>query len=481
MAICAVGPVPIAAGAEDHSAMAARLVDGYREKLAQLADWCDQQGLADQAVQTRDWLKPRDPARLFVPVLPAEVGPPPPAQDEPQSVAEWHKRFYGLRQEQAGAYYVLARKAVKASHASLAFDLILAALRENPDHDAIRKLLGFRQYRGRWLTNYEMRRAQAGYVWHERFGWLKRNQVDQYEQGKRYYQGRWITAEEDAQLHANIAAGWVVGTEHYNILTNRGIEEAVRLGKRLEGLYRVWKQLFIGFYATERQLAGLLEGNAANIELPQHNVVYFRDRSEYVATLRPLSKNIDISLGIYIHGPTAVTRSPAVYFFAGDDSDEATLFHEAVHQLFHESRRVSPLVGQACNFWIIEGAAMYFESLREDNGYHVLGGFDTQRMLDARFRLFDSRFYVPLASFCELNMTDMQSDPRIGMLYSQAAGLCHFLIHADSGRYRDALVGYLNAVYDGRDDVGTLSRLTGRTYAELDRQYEEYMAAGGKQ
>ena len=60
-------------------------------------------------------------------------------------------------------------------------------------------------------------------------------------------------------------------------------------------------------------------------------------------------------------------------------------------------------------------------------------------MLDARFRLLESRFYVPLASFCELNMTDMQSDPRIGMLYSQAAGLCHFLIHADSGRYCDAL------------------------------------------
>ena len=480
MAVGSAGPVPIAAGAEDHSAMAARLVDGYREKLAELADWCDQRELADEALQTRDWLKPRDPARLFVPVLPAEVGPPPPPQGEAEAAAEWHKRFYRLRQEQAAAYYVLARKAVKASHASLAFDLIMEALRENPDHDAIRKLLGFRQYRGRWVTNYEIRRAQAGYVWHERFGWLKRNQVDQYEQGKRYHQGRWITAEEDARLHADIAAGWVVATEHYNILTNRGIEEAVRLGKKLEGLYRVWKQLFIGFYATERQLAGLFEGQAATIQLPQHNVVYFRDRRDYVATLRPISKNIEISLGSYIHGPTTVTKLPAVYFFAGDDSDEVTLFHEAVHQLFHESRKVSPLVGRACNFWIIEGAAMYFESLREENGYHVLGGFDTQRMLDARFRLLESRFYVPLATFCELNMTDMQSDPRIGMLYSQAAGLCHFLIHADGGRYRDALVGYLNAVYDGRDNVGTLSRLTGRPYAELDRQYAEYMAAGGK-
>lgn len=472
-----------ASGAEDYSAAITKLVDDYGQDLEELALWCDEQGLAAQAAETRGWLKPRDPNRLFISVLPDEVGPPDPPEGAGADVVSWHKRFHQLRREQAGAYYTIARKAAKVKQASLAFDLIMAALRENPDHESIRRLLGFRQYRGQWMTQYEMKRARVGYVWHKRFGWIKRGHVAQYEEGKRYYNGRWITAEQDAQLHADIRNGWVISTEHYNILTNRSIEEAVALGEKLEGLYRVWKQLFIRYYATDAQVAGLFEGRAANIQLPQHNVVYFRDRADYIRTLKPYSPGIEISLGIYIHGirdPNAITQEPAAYFFAGQDSDEATLQHEAVHQLFHESRRVSSNVGRESNFWVIEGVAMYFESLKEENGSHVLGGFDTQRVLDARYRLLKTRFYIPLSDFCSLGMGDIQQHKDIGMLYSQAAGLFFFLVHYDNGRYRDNVVDYLNAVYNGTDSPDTLSRLTGQPLEELDRQYAEFMVQGGE-
>ena len=60
-------------------------------------------------------------------------------------------------------------------------------------------------------------------------------------------------------------------------------------------------------------------------------------------------------------------------------------------------------------------------------------------------------------------------------LYSQAAGMASFLIHDDGGRYRDALVAYLTDVYSGRDEADTLSRLTGVSYAELDKQYRAFM------
>ena len=439
--------------------------------------------MAQQAEETRRWVRPRDPTRLFVSVLPDEIGPPAPPEDASADVAAWHKQFYKLRREQAGSYYALARKAVKAGQASLAFDLIMSALRDDPDHKSIRQMLGFQQYRGKWLTNYEKDRARKGYVWHERFGWIKRNQVSQYEEGKRLHEGRWITADEDARLHADIRNGWVISTEHYNILTNDSIEEAVALGAKLEGLYRVWKQLFIRYYASESQVAGLFEGQAARLQLPQHNVVYFRDRHEYVSALRPNSPSIEISLGIYIHGATTISKKPAMYFFAGDDSDLPTLFHEATHQLFHESRKVSQMVGHGSNFWVIEGVAMYFESLKQENGSHVLGGFDTERIEVAQIRLFNPqhRFYEPLATFCELNITDIQADQeRIAMRYTQAAGLFFFLMHYENGRYRDAAVAYLNAVYSARDNVQTLSQLTGRTYEELDREYVEFMRPTGQ-
>ena len=60
-------------------------------------------------------------------------------------------------------------------------------------------------------------------------------------------------------------------------------------------------------------------------------------------------------------------------------------------------------------------------------------------------------------------------------MYSQAAGLTHFLIYYDNARYRDALVSYLSVVYAGRDNHDTLARLTGASYGELDKQYREFL------
>ena len=118
---------------------------------------------------------------------------------------------------------------------------------------------------------------------------------------------------------------------------------------------------------------------------------------------------------------------------------------------------------------------MYMESLREENGWYVLGGLDDQRMHAAAFRLLQSRFYVPLAEFSGYGMDQLQHDPRIATLYSQAAGLTHFLIHYDRGRYRDVLVAYLNLIYSGRDAPNSLPELCRVSFSALDGQYRQFV------
>jgi len=464
------------ARAEDLYETARGLVEDYAGQLAELADWCDQRGLADQARKTRSWLSLRDPTKLYVTVLPQEVGRPEPPADSPADLIEWDTRFGRLRRDQANALFELSRRAIRSHRASLAFDLVLAALRENPDHEAIRRLLGYQAYRGQWRSLYEVQKLRSGQVWHDRFGWLPRAYVHRYEEGQRVLDGQWISAEEDAQRRRHINVGWDIETEHYMIRTNHSIEAGVDLGRQLERLYRVWKQLFIRFYASEAEVAALFAGGSRR-RAPirpgrRHGVVYFRDRDDYNRSLRPTLPNIEISIGVYVE------NSRRAYFFAGEDYDRRTLYHEATHQLFHESRPVAPGVGLKQNFWIIEGIAMYMESLREEDGYHVLGGFDDLRMQAARYRLLNDGFYVPLAEFTSYGMEAIQSDKRIATLYSQAAGLTHFLIHYDGGRYRDALVAYLASVYSGHDNANTLAQLTGTRYSELDRQYREFMEQG---
>ncbi|NUQ66508.1 MAG: hypothetical protein HUU20_28940 [Pirellulales bacterium] len=475
LAAVALAAKPLPAVADEFDRAASELLDKYAKELDQLAAWCDSQGLADQAGSTRAWLSPRNPDKLYVAVFPREVGRSEPVAGTPPGLVEWDKRFHQLRREQANSLEALARRAVRNGRASLAFDLVLAALRENPDHEAIRGLLGYQKHQNEWRTVWEISKLRSGQVHHETFGWIPKAHVRRYEQGQRYSNGRWITAEEDAQLHRDIRSGWDVETEHYTVRTNHSLEAGVQLGAKLERLYRVWKQLFVRYFAAEDQVTALFDGRARSnwARLPRHQVVYFRTRDDYNQALRAAFPNIEMSIGVYVDS----TRR--AYFFAGESYDDRTLYHEATHQLFHESRPVAPDVGLRANFWIVEGIALYMESLHEEHGFHVLGGFDDLRMLAARYRLLHDDFYVPLADLTAMGREALQSHPQIATVYSQAAGLTHFLICHDGGRYRDALVAYLGAVYSGRDKPGALAELVAASYADLDRQYREFIQSAG--
>ncbi|NLF09148.1 MAG: hypothetical protein GX594_14405, partial [Pirellulaceae bacterium] len=305
-----------------------------------------------------------------------------------------------------------------------------------------------------------------------KFGWLPKARLQRYEQGERYLAGRWISTEEDARRHADISNGWDVETEHYAIRTNHSIEAAVAVGEKLETLYRLWSQLFIRYYCSQSDVIALFDGRAkpGAVARPKFQIVLFRDREDYNRALRPAMPNIGISTGVYVE------RTRRAHFFVGPECDDRTLYHEATHQLFHESRPVAPDVGQKANFWIIEGIAMFMESLRQEDGFHVLGGFDDERVYAARYRLLHDSFYVPLGELVDFGMDQFQKDPQIAKLYSQSAGLTNFLVFHDGGRYRDAVVLYLLAVYTGRADRGSLARLASAGYADLDAQYREYLA-----
>jgi hypothetical protein len=242
----------------------------------------------------------------------------------------------------------------------------------------------------------------------------------------------------------------------------------------LERLYQVWRQLFAGFYYSEKEVRGLFAGDRdARVQARPFRVFYHRDREGYTSALVRRQPRIGQTLGIYFD-----TYREA-HFFAGDKRNTATLFHEAVNQLFQESKPTAKNVGTTANFWIIEGVATYFESLTEHDDpetglYFTIGQLTAGRLPAARERLQDG-FYIPLAELTKLNKDETQRRPDVAKLYSQSSGLAAFLIDGDDGRYREALVRYLQAVYAGRDDANSLSQATHTRYDQLDAQYRRYM------
>jgi Protein of unknown function (DUF1570) len=464
------------AAVDEQERAAQSLQAKYADDIKQLADWCEEKGLKSEARQTLAVLGPHDPLKFYLPILPNDIGPAKLPDGASKDVVEWDAKLGKLRRDQAAALYEMAKRLVRNRHAGLAMDLVLEAVRANPDNESLRRLLGYQKFQNQWHTNYEVKKYNRGMVWNEKFGWLLKAHVRRYEDGLRYFEGKWITAAEDALKHADINSGWVIETEHYSIRTNHSIEAGVALGTKLEDLYHLWEQMFIRYFASESDIIALFDGHAriqhgTPIQL---KVVCFRDHDQYVNALQSIMPMVGISVGAYLDSVKTA------YFFAGGGSDDRTIYHEATHQLFHESRKVAPNVGRKNNFWIIEGIAMYMESLKKENGYYELGGFDDQRMVAARYRLLHDHFYVPLEQLTGYGMEKLQNDPKIATLYSQSAGLTYFLLYYDHGRYRDDLVSYLTAVYTGRDGLDTLAQLTGTGYAELDRQYREFMEKGGK-
>jgi hypothetical protein len=434
----------------------------YADELAALARWCDERKLPDEAAKTRAWVVPQPPLALVI-ALPDDAFPEAVGN---QVNAEWADRFRKLRQAQGKRLFELAQRAADERDFALAIQVVYQTLREDPDHEDARRLLGYKRHERKWLSPYEVGKAQAHQLWHERFGWLQAKHLSRYESGERSFKQRWVSAEEDARLHAEIERGWDVVTEHYQVRTNHSLEEGVRLAARLEEFYRVWRQVFATYCSTEEQLARQFRSGVPDHRAAvRHQVTCFRDRDEYTKALSRGEPNIGITSGYYSDA------SRRVYFFASEDSD---LYHEATHQLFNELKPVKQ-AGRETNFWIVEGIACFMESYKPGNRLATLGGSDALRLENARARLLEHGSYLPLAELCRLGMTDLQRHSEIKMIYSEAAGMTYFFLFTDGGRYRPALVDYLSAVYEHRDRLDTLADLTGTSYSSLDEQYRKFI------
>ena len=435
------------------------------EKLA--ADW-QTQGKTSQAQQVREWIKPLDPLLIYSPKLP----------DEPQAKVELDETWAKLRADYADKLYELAKVAARERQLTWAYEWTLETARQNPDHADARRLLGFRQFQGSWRTDYEVQQLQAGKVWHAKFGWMKKDQLDRYLQGERFVNGKWMSAAEEGVMRSDISNGWEIETEHYQIVTNISLEEGVALGQRLEEFYRVWRHVFLQFVVPPSDLNNLFAGRAGSSRKPvQHKVMYFRSRPEYMRYLQhSVPIDLSISSGFYFGD-----RSTA-YFFAGEGSDPSSLIHEATHQLFSEANpevhRVSSKnqfwLRKRFNFWIVEGVACYMESLGEREGRYSLGGCYNERIQRAMIRLYGDKYYLPLSELVTLNMTNLQGRSDIAVIYGQSAAVVSFLMHGESGKYRDSLVRYLQAVYLGRDTQGSLLQATGAKQAQLDQEFMAY-------
>lgn len=432
----ALASVPLTQAANPDEALDS-LDRHFARELFILAEKCDSLGLPEQAKITREWQVRRRPGRqqLFIPVPSNSVKPP---ANAPDYVQKWFAKFQELRVAQAESLFKIARDCA-ATDASTAYRLLHETLRENPDHALARRALSYTRNKANtaWEPYVPAPTASVGRTPHPKTGW---------QQGKY----------------------WRIDSKHWRIATNHSAAAGIDLAKRLEDLHLLWKQTFFDFWCTPADLQAALEqGTPLPEPAIQMNVYLFKLRDEYVKFLLPTHPQIGLTQGFY------ADEQQTSIFYAGDESIHPTWYHEAAHQLFQQWRGTPQGVGEKQNFWLVEGAAMFVESLQNHGSHWTVGGWQADRLQIPRYRALNGDKGLPLQQLVALGRDQVQNSPDIRKLYSQSAAAAHFLFDSANPHYRQAGTALLREIYRQNDQLNSLAQFSGASLEELDAFYQK--------
>lgn len=449
--------------------------------LEELAQECERRDIQGAAETVRSRIARPDNSELRLRRLPRAVQAELPA-DLPADERYWQTQLRRINATYARQLYLLARQAISSGNIGMAWQLVHETAEYDSDHAPARKVLGFVRQGDEWVSPFEAQMLRQQRVWHDSYGWLPRDHVDRYKRGERRFAGNWMSATKEAELRQDFSKGWDVRTDHFRVRTNHSLERGAEIARKLEDFHGLFFQVLAGFFTTKEQARQLIEGATKAPQPPEpFDVFYFRSRAEYVAYLKTKTdQKVEITNGMYF------PSTGVAYFF--DDPEavdpDATLYHEATHQILSGARPRAEQIGTNANFWLVEGIACYMESFRreavDDEIRFSVGRPDHKRLVAARANLLEDGYFVPIEELSAFGMNDFQQHPQIRKNYSQSAALTHFFLHYDNGRYREALVEHLSDLYSNSPKrPPRLAELVGLPAVDLDRQYRDYMVRLG--
>jgi hypothetical protein len=152
------------------------------------------------------------------------------------------------------------------------------------------------------------------------------------------------------------------------------------------------------------------------------------------------------------------------------------LVHELTHQLFAEATQIDAKAeaGNLAGVWLIEGIALYMESLTDRETYWTLGGIDAPRLQTARYRAVRDGYWADWSTFTRGTVESWKQDPQIALLYTQATGLTHlFMERLPQPAGREALMQCLVGVYQHQADFEPLLRMLIGNESEASIAYQQ--------
>lgn len=150
-----------------------------------------------------------------------------------------------------------------------------------------------------------------------------------------------------------------------------------------------------------------------------------------------------------------------------DDSDEhSTLVHEITHQVHHDWLGKLPP-------WVIEGMAVYMESVPNDDGEFRFDKRELEEFVQSQTPVESIVLMVSIERLMTLSHADWNANfeynkDELSQYYLSAFLLLNYFLHFDGEGEGRRLYAYCRAIESGKDMDGAREfLLDGRTYAEI--------------
>lgn len=419
-------------------------------ELQRLADICGELGLEAEAALSATWLTDSRPELrcLYLP-FDDESAPGNISGNDLENVSSdgslasdslagprgsWLKHFKAARVRYAQWLFSQAAQRAAAGEEAEAFLLLWQVLREDAQHTQANRILGTLASAAQ--VKPRLRKATTT---HPDFGW-------------------------PAGSYSRIE------TPNFLITTRAAARESIEMAQAMERYYALWRQVFFPLWAPPGILTKRFEGRNLPWEKSREmNVLLLRDRADYLQVLGVAESNAAISVGYY------EPRLQKSFFYAGEGW-QATLFHELTHQLLAEATNIGAdrQAGAEAGIWLIEGIAIYMESLTDRGSYWTLGGYAAPRLQTARYRAVRDGYWAEWNEFTQAGREQWKQDPQIGLLYTQATGLSHlFMDQLEQPVAQQAFFQAVVGVYQDSADFESLRALLGENDGSVKLAYQD--------
>ena len=280
-----------------------------------------------------------------------------------------------------------------------------------------------------------------------------------------------------------------VDTDHFMILADTSVDDAIEVAADLERFHAVWTQLFFPLWKDRQRWDRTRPRGAGGrgSEQPRFRVVVFRDRQQYTAALAAEGAAIGSSTGYYSPSMRITfLYQPGGQLGQDPDGDQrqvggdaaaaaelrGTRYHELTHQLLAEATetRLRAMPGERSGFWLAEGIACYMESTAIRDGYATVGGWESSRLQFARHRVLAGGDSMPLRELESWGRLRVQRSSDPARFYAFAAAECHRIIDAGDGDGLPELLGKLARLYQIRlaSRAAATEEITLRDYLAID-------------